>query len=79
MPEELKEYRLTISCAQSLNMSIDDIEDKFNMGQLVMMSIMQKISFEEDQMESKKRSRYRQPVNKGKTVDERNRDAFNRL
>ena len=79
MPHELKEYRLTVSCAQSLNMSIDEVEEKFNMGQLVLMSIMQKISSEEDEKERKNTSRSRPPVNKGKTIDERNRDAFNRL
>lgn len=79
MPDELKEYRLTISCAQSLHMSIDEVEEMFNMGQLVLMSIMQKISYEEDRKGSEKRKRFKQPVNKGKTVDEYNRDAFNRL
>ena len=78
MPEELKEFRLITSAAQSLNMSINEVEEKFNMGQLVMMSIIQKISWEEDEILSKK-NRGRKPINKGKTVDERNLNAFKLL
>jgi len=78
MPDALKEFRLTISASQALHMSIDEVEEKFNMGQLILMSTIQKISFEEDEEESKKK-RGSRVVNKGKTKDERNRDAFRKL
>lgn len=78
MPEELKEFRLVVSSVQTLHMSIDEIEEKFNMGQLIMISIMQKISWDEDEISSKK-NRGRRPVNVGKTTEKRNLDAFRRL
>ena len=78
MPDALKEFRLTVSTSTALNMSIDEVEEKFNMGQLILMSTVQKISFEEDEEESKKK-RGSRIVNKGKTKDERNRDAFRKL
>jgi len=78
MPDALKEFRLTVSTSTALNMSIDEVEEKFNMGQLILMSTVQKISFDEDEEESKKKPGSR-IVNKGKTKDERNRDAFRKL
>jgi len=56
-------------------MSIDEVEEKFNMGQLVLMGLLQKLSFEESRQQTK-RGRV---VNRGKTKEERNLNAFKRL
>jgi len=56
-------------------MSIDQIEESFNLGQLFMMSIMQSFNLK-DQRERNKKGKV---VNKGRTKDERNVDAFRRL
>lgn len=78
MPDSLKEFRLTVSTSTALNMSIDEVEEKFNMGQLIIMSTIQKISFDEDEEERNKKPRQR-VRNKGKSVQDRNRDAFRKL
>jgi len=56
-------------------MSLDEIEEKFNIAQLILISTIQKLTFDQEKKE-RKRGRI---VNRGKTIDEINRDAFRRL
>jgi len=62
-------------------MSIDDVEEKFNMGQLVLMSIMQSISIEKQKEDMKKNrgGRGKRPKNVGVNKKERNINAFRML
>jgi len=59
-------------------MSLDEVEEKFNMAQLVLMSTIQSINFESDKKRSAQKGRGRR-ANKGKTKGDRNIDAFRRL
>jgi len=62
-------------------MSIDEVEEKFSMGQLVLMSVMQSISVEKqkEEMENNRRSGGKRPKNRGADKREKNINAFRML
>jgi len=71
----LEEDSLIGSSAETLEVSIDDIEEKFNLGQLIMFSQIQKISYENVQ----KSGKTGKIINKGNTPEERNKNAWKYL
>jgi hypothetical protein len=56
-------------------MSLNDIEEKFNLGQLIMFSQIQKISYENAQ----KSGKMGRIINKGNSPEERNKNAWKYL
>ena len=62
-------------------MSIDEVEEKFSMGQLVLMSVMQSISIEKqkEEMEKNRRGGGKRPKNRGAGKKEKNVNAFRML
>ena len=62
---------MVVSVANALYMSIDEVEEKFTLPQLFIMTTIQAIN-DEDDISSKQ-------LNKGKTKEERNRNAFRML
>jgi len=63
---------LVVSVANALYMSIDEVEEKFTLPQLFIMTTIQAINDEDDSSSSKQ-------LNKGKTKEERNKNAFRML
>ena len=62
---------MVVSVANALYMSIDEVEEKFTLPQLFIMTTIQAIN-DEDDISSKQ-------LNKGKTKEEINRNAFRML
>ena len=62
---------MVVSVANALYMSIDEVEEKFTLPQLFIMTTIQAIN-DEDESPSKQ-------LNKGKTKDEINANAFRML
>jgi len=62
---------LVVSVANALYMSIDEVEEKFTLPQLFIMTTIQAINDEEDNPSKQ--------LNKGKTKEEINRNAFRML
>ena len=59
-------------------MSINEIEEKFNLGQLIMFSQIQKVNYEEVNMSNAGRRRGR-IINKSGSIEERNKNAWKYL
>jgi len=59
--------------AEALHMSIDEVEMKFTLPQLFIMTTIQSINYETDENKSSKQ------LNKGSTKEERNAQAFRML
>ena len=62
---------MVVSVANALYMSIDEVEEKFTLPQLFIMTTIQTINDEEDNPSKQ--------LNKGKTKEEINRNAFRML
>lgn len=62
---------MVVSVANALYMSIDEVEEKFTLPQLFIMTTIQAINDEEDNPSKQ--------LNKGKTKEEINRNAFRML
>ncbi len=62
-------------------MSIDEVEEKFNLAQLSLMSVMQSISIEKEKEDADRRRKGwgKRPKNVGSTKNERNLNAFKLL
>lgn len=67
------------STAETLHMSIGDVELKFNQGQLVIMSVIQEINHEDLKGKIGKGGGRGKQLNRGKTPEERNANAFKHL
>jgi len=64
---------LVVSVSEALHMSIDEVETKFTLPQLFIMTTIQSLNNEDDETKSSKQ------LNKGKTKEERNKNAFRML
>ena len=73
MPDYLKEFALVASVAEALHMSINEVEEKFTLSQLFIMTTIQSINSRDDENKSSKQ------LNKGTTKEERNKNAFKML
>ena len=62
---------MVVSVANALYMSIDEVEEKFTLPQLFIMTTIQTINDEDDNSSKQ--------LNKGKTKEERNANAFRML
>ena len=76
MPDYLREFAIVDSAAEALKMSTGEVEDKFTLSQLIIMSTIQSIQFEH---EKSKMSGSRRMKNKAATPEEQNRRAWKYL
>jgi len=76
LPDYLREFAIVDSAAEALKMSISDVEDKFTLSQLVIMSTIQNIQFEHEKSKSGSGGRIK---NKASTPEEQNRRAWKYL
>ena len=76
LPDYLKEFGLTISAAESLKMSINDVESKFSFAQIILMSTIQSIQYEQMKIDSGGKGTL---LNKGATPQEQNKNAWRYL
>jgi len=67
------------STAETLHMSIDDVEEKFNYAQLTIMSIIQEINFKDLKEKTSGSRGGGRVLNKGRTPEEKNANALKYL
>ena len=78
MPDYLREFAIIDSAAETLKMSTGEIEDKFTLSQLVIMSTIQSIQFEHEKSKMKGSGSGR-IKNKAATPEEQNKRAWKYL
>ena len=66
---------MVVSVSEALHMSIDEVETKFTLPQLFIMTTIQSLNNEDDDDKTKSSKQ----LNKGKTKEERNKNAFRML
>lgn len=76
MPDYLREFAIIDSAAEALKMSTSDVESKFTLAQLVIMSTIQSIQFDHEKSKSGSGGRIK---NKAATAEEQNRRAWKYL
>ena len=76
LPDYLREFAIITSAAESLKMSMDDVENKFTLSQLIIMSTIQNIQFEN---EKNKHPGSKRVLNKTVDPNEQNRRAWRYL
>ena len=76
MPDYLQEFTIVDSAAEALKMSTGEIEDKFTLSQLIIMSTIQNIEFEHEKNEAGCNGRIK---NKASTTEEQNKRAWKYL
>ena len=77
MPDYLQEFTIVDSAAEALKMSTGEIEDKFTLSQLIIMSTIQSIEFEHEK--NKAGHSGRRIKNKAATIEEQNKRAWKYL
>jgi len=75
LPGYLREFSIVSSAAESLKMSMSEIEEKFTLPQLIIMGTIQQLQFEN---EKNKRGNSR-VVNKDPDPVKQNRKAWSKL
>jgi len=76
LPDYLREFAIVDSAAEALKMSTGDVEDKFTLAQLVIMSTIQSIQFEHEKNSTKQGGKIK---NKAATAEEQNKRAWKYL
>ena len=72
----MQEFAIVDSAAEALKMSTGEVEDKFTLSQLIIMSTIQSIQFEHEKSQMKGSGRIK---NKAATPEEQNRRAWKYL
>jgi hypothetical protein len=75
LPGYLREFSFVTSAAESLKMSMDDVEEKFTLSQLIIMGTIQQLQFENE----KNKRGDKRIVNKDPDPVKQNRKAWGRL
>lgn len=75
MPGYLREFSIVTSAAESLKMSMGEIEEKFTLSQLIIMGTVQQLQFEHE----KNKHSNKKIVNKDPDPAKQNRKAWSRL
>jgi hypothetical protein len=76
LPDYLQEFAIVDSAAEALKMSTGEVEDKFTLSQLIIMSTIQNIQFEHEKSQMKNGGRIK---NKAATPEEQNKRAWKYL
>ena len=76
LPAYLREFSIITSAAEALKMSMNDVEEKFTLSQLIIMSTIQGLQFEH---EKNKRPGSKRVLNKAADPKEQNRRAWRYL
>jgi len=75
LPGYLREFSIVTSAAESLKMSMDEIEEKFTLSQLIIMGTIQQLQFEND----KNKHSDKKVLNKDPDPKKQNRKAWKHL
>lgn len=76
LPDYLREFAIVDSAAEALKMSTGEVEDKFTLSQLIIMSTIQNIQFDHEKSKTGNGSRIK---NKAATPEEQNKRAWKYL
>lgn len=76
LPAYLREFSIITSAAEAMKMSMSDVEEKFTLSQLIIMSTIQNIQFEH---EKNKHPGSKRVLNKTIDPKEQNRRAWRYL
>ena len=72
LPAYLREFSIITSAAEAMKMSMSDVEEKFTLSQLIIMSTIQNIQFEHE----KNKHGSKRVLNKAADPNEQNRRAW---